>query len=204
MKPYVGAWNTLFILEQMTLSMGSHRSKVVKKVQSTSRRNSDDDGGDDDDYNDEFDTGDSVGKALGLIKQVDTLTFYYYFHCRNSHSILDQKITSSMGIFQKVLWRNWCASPWITPMGPYTLGISFWVLGSVTHTPACKQTAYLQISGHNSNNQFQAINWFILLADDSAEVPTLRGKSYGDFQLFSTDWEKLQLMHEVLQVNFYV
>ena len=57
-------------------------SKVVKKVQSISHRNSDDGGGDDDDDDDdddEFDTGDSVGKALGLIKQVDTLTFFYCF-----------------------------------------------------------------------------------------------------------------------------
>ena len=57
-------------------------SQVVKKVQSTFGRNSDDDGGDDDDDdddNDEFDTGDSVGKAFRLIKQVDTLTFFIVF-----------------------------------------------------------------------------------------------------------------------------
>ncbi|KAF5370479.1 hypothetical protein D9615_009743 [Tricholomella constricta] len=45
----------------------------------------------------------------------------------------------------------------------------------------------------------KAINHFVQLADDSDEVPTLRGKSYSDFRLGKQDWNKLELMHEVLK-----
>jgi hypothetical protein len=39
------------------------------------------------------------------------------------------------------------------------------------------------------------------LADESDEVPNLKGKSYSDFYLRKRDWEKLELMHEVLKVR---
>jgi hypothetical protein len=45
----------------------------------------------------------------------------------------------------------------------------------------------------------QAFNCFILLADDSTEVPNLVKKSYSDFRLTIGDWEQLVKMHEVLQ-----
>jgi hypothetical protein len=45
-----------------------------------------------------------------------------------------------------------------------------------------------------------AVTRFIQLADDSEEVPTLKGKSYADFWLGKRDWERLTLIHEVLQV----
>jgi hypothetical protein len=38
------------------------------------------------------------------------------------------------------------------------------------------------------------------LADESDEVPNLKGKSYSDFYLRKRDWDKLELMHEVLKV----
>ena len=38
------------------------------------------------------------------------------------------------------------------------------------------------------------------LADDSDEVPNLKGKQYVDFRLLKKDWDTLKLMHEVLQV----
>jgi hypothetical protein len=41
------------------------------------------------------------------------------------------------------------------------------------------------------------------LADDSGDVPNLKGKFYADFRLNRRDWEKLKLMHEVLQVHHY-
>ncbi|KAG1811121.1 uncharacterized protein BJ212DRAFT_1278098, partial [Suillus subaureus] len=43
------------------------------------------------------------------------------------------------------------------------------------------------------------INLFVELTDNSENVPNLKGKSYADFQLDRRDWEKLKLMHEVLQ-----
>lgn len=45
----------------------------------------------------------------------------------------------------------------------------------------------------------QAVNRFTRDADDSLEVPNLVKKSYVDFQLMVRDWEKMELMHEVLQ-----
>jgi hypothetical protein len=45
----------------------------------------------------------------------------------------------------------------------------------------------------------QAVNCFILSADDSTEVPNLVKKSYSDFRLTIGDWEQLVKMHEVLQ-----
>ena len=38
------------------------------------------------------------------------------------------------------------------------------------------------------------------MADESDEVPNLKGKNYSDFYLRKRDWEKLELMHEVLKV----
>ncbi|KIK36239.1 hypothetical protein CY34DRAFT_94742, partial [Suillus luteus UH-Slu-Lm8-n1] len=45
------------------------------------------------------------------------------------------------------------------------------------------------------------VNRFIQLADDSDEVPKLKGKSYADFRLSVQEWTELDLMHEVLQVH---
>lgn len=42
---------------------------------------------------------------------------------------------------------------------------------------------------------------FVLLADESNSVPDLQGKSYADFHLLKKDWQKVELMHEVLQVR---
>ena len=44
------------------------------------------------------------------------------------------------------------------------------------------------------------MNRFIQLADDSDEVPELREKKYQDFRISRSEWTKLELMHEVLQV----
>jgi hypothetical protein len=46
----------------------------------------------------------------------------------------------------------------------------------------------------------QAVNRFILLADDGTEVPNLVKKSYSDFQLTIGDWEQLVKMQKALQV----
>lgn len=42
---------------------------------------------------------------------------------------------------------------------------------------------------------------FAQFADESDIVPKLKGKNYSDFFLRKRDWEKLELVHEVLQVS---
>jgi len=44
------------------------------------------------------------------------------------------------------------------------------------------------------------VNLFVELADDSEEVPSLKGKRYADFRLDRKDWERMKQMKEVLQV----
>jgi hypothetical protein len=41
------------------------------------------------------------------------------------------------------------------------------------------------------------VSHFAQYADESDEVPKLKGKNYSDFYLQKHDWEKLELMHEV-------
>jgi hypothetical protein len=50
-----------------------------------------------------------------------------------------------------------------------------------------------------TTQRVQAVNRFVQLADDSDKVPDLQGKSYADFHLNRKEWERLELMHEVLQ-----
>ncbi|KAG2029160.1 hypothetical protein BDR03DRAFT_1018820 [Suillus americanus] len=45
----------------------------------------------------------------------------------------------------------------------------------------------------------KGVNLFVELVDDSEDVPSLKGKCYADFCLNKNDWEKLKLVHEVLQ-----
>jgi hypothetical protein len=45
-----------------------------------------------------------------------------------------------------------------------------------------------------------AVARFIQLADESEEVPTLKGKAYANFRLGKKDWEHLSLIHQVLKV----
>jgi hypothetical protein len=45
------------------------------------------------------------------------------------------------------------------------------------------------------------VSHFAQFADESDMVPKLKGKNYSDFYLRKRDWEKLELMHEVLQVR---
>ena len=46
----------------------------------------------------------------------------------------------------------------------------------------------------------QAVNQFTKDADNSPDVPKLVGKCYADFRLTTSDWEKMGLMREFLQV----
>ncbi|KAG2045526.1 hypothetical protein BDR06DRAFT_978148, partial [Suillus hirtellus] len=42
----------------------------------------------------------------------------------------------------------------------------------------------------------KGVNIFVKLADDSDEVPNIKGKYYADFWLDKKDWEKMKLAHE--------
>ena len=44
------------------------------------------------------------------------------------------------------------------------------------------------------------LNHFAQLADESDEVPNLKGKSYSNFYLHKRDWDRLKLVHEILKV----
>jgi hypothetical protein len=49
---------------------------------------------------------------------------------------------------------------------------------------------------------FQAVQTFILLADDSDEVPKLsNGRQYSQFEISNAEWKRLGLIHEVLRVR---
>jgi hypothetical protein len=50
-----------------------------------------------------------------------------------------------------------------------------------------------------TNLIFQGVNHFVQLADDSDEVPDLKGKSYAMFKISPQEWTELELMREVLQ-----
>jgi len=53
----------------------------------------------------------------------------------------------------------------------------------------------------SANGNVQGINQFILLADASEKVPDLvKDRAYADFQLSKRDWDKLEVIHEVLRV----
>lgn len=48
----------------------------------------------------------------------------------------------------------------------------------------------------------QGIDQFILLADASEKVPKLsKNRAYADFQLTKRDWDRLVVIHDVLQVR---
>jgi hypothetical protein len=46
----------------------------------------------------------------------------------------------------------------------------------------------------------QGITKFIQLADNSAQVPKLRKKRYGDYKLTPDEWTNLDLLRQVLKV----
>jgi hypothetical protein len=45
------------------------------------------------------------------------------------------------------------------------------------------------------------VNLFVELADNSDDVPQLKGKEYADFQLDRKDWERMKQMKDVLHVR---
>lgn len=51
-----------------------------------------------------------------------------------------------------------------------------------------------------ADNEWQGVNRFVRLADDSDEVPKLRRRQYADFKLTNSDWLQLSLLHEALRV----
>jgi len=55
-------------------------------------------------------------------------------------------------------------------------------------------------SKHHRN--MQAVDQFVLLADVSEKVPKLsKDRAYANFQLTKKDWDRLEIIHEVLRVR---
>ncbi|KAF8810718.1 hypothetical protein BYT27DRAFT_7091263, partial [Phlegmacium glaucopus] len=55
------------------------------------------------------------------------------------------------------------------------------------------------LSKCNHTSFITALNYFAEVADESDDVPNLKGKTYSNFRIQKSDWEKITLMHEVLK-----
>ncbi|KAJ6616169.1 hypothetical protein B0H10DRAFT_1949372 [Mycena sp. CBHHK59/15] len=50
----------------------------------------------------------------------------------------------------------------------------------------------------------KAIDQFVRIADSSEEMPDLRNKEYRDYMLSRAEWDKIQIIHEALRVQYSV
>ncbi|KAG1767593.1 hypothetical protein EV702DRAFT_1282555 [Suillus placidus] len=67
---------------------------------------------------------------------------------------------------------------------------------------SCKQAdvPVLELTQRHISHMLHGVNLFVKLADDSEDIPSLKGKRYyADFHLNKKDWEKMKLVHKVLQ-----
>lgn len=63
--------------------------------------------------------------------------------------------------------------------------------------------SYLTFFNNRLSGFVQGVNRFTALADDSDRVPNLQGKSYATFKLSHSEWEKMELMRDVLRVILF-
>ena len=128
------------------------------------------------------DSDDALRKAFGLVKQVH-VHFLLNDILDNSSQI--RLSPQAQAFFRKMCWEvdlpeleltQWVRTCWVSLFK--TLDRLLKLQPAVTH--------------------------FIQLADDSDEVPTLKGKSYAGFRLGKRDWMQLTIIHEVLQVFFFL
>jgi hypothetical protein len=76
----------------------------------------------DSDHDEEFTTGDSVGKVLALVNQVSSTNRLLYCHANNCSS--DTQVSTSSIIFQGLLPKNWQQPSGAQTLDSDTLGIS--------------------------------------------------------------------------------
>jgi hypothetical protein len=53
---------------------------------------------------------------------------------------------------------------------------------------------------HSAVSSLSSLEQFVLTADDSDRMPTLRNEEYRDYRLSKQEWERLQIIHEALRV----
>jgi len=157
----------------------------------------DDDG--DDEESSEFGVGDTIGKALALVKQVGQL---------HSNSII--YINSALQIRSSPQARTFFNKSCKQADVPI-LELMLWIhtrwasMHSFLARMLLLQKVCILNLFINMLSKFmpywQGINLFVELADDSEDIPDLTGKSYADLRLDKKDWEKIKLMHDVLQVR---
>jgi len=150
---------------------------------------------------DDFSSGDSLGKAIALVKQVRSIYLPRFFssidHIFRSESPLRQG-SSSKNHANKLAFNPWSYCSGSARDGD--LSTSFLI-------------AFCSSEGCVLNNQLfhllftviyiQGTDQFVLLADASESVPNLaHGHTYADFQLTKKDWDRLSVIKDALRVSF--
>jgi hypothetical protein len=139
----------------------------------------DDTGNANDDGVAEFDAGDTVGKALALVTQVSgtctfaciALTLYRQIRKSPQARAFFRQVCDDVNIPRLEL-KLWVRTRWASLYDFLDRMIKLRL----------------------------AVNRFTRDADDSPDVPILKKKLYSEYRLMTSDWDKMQLMHEVLQV----
>jgi hypothetical protein len=84
-------------------------------------------------------------------------------------------------------------------MGSYTMGIA---LQGSRSTSSASTGKLLNIACTTPCiDQLQGVNLFTQLADEDDCVPKLRKKQYVTYRLSRPEWNKIRLLHEVLEVS---
>jgi hypothetical protein len=139
------------------------------------------------------DVRDAVGKALALIKQISTLWFHsHLYHAKQSYrfGLLLKPMLSSINSARRLEYLRVSSCYGSTLGGLHYSNAS---IGYCTYRRYVTSLYLLDIL-----TCFQAVNRFTQLADDSDDIPRLRGKKYSNFKLSKKDWDRLAIMHEVL------
>ena len=132
-----------------------------------------------DDEETRVDAADSIGKAILLVKQV----------CLSQSNFAGTNIWSTQiraSPQARAFFKKSCQQ-----VGVPVLQLLLWI-----RTRWASLYAFLD----RLLTLKKGVNHFVRLADDSDEVPNLKGKSYSDFQLRKQDWARVELMHKILQV----
>ena len=88
-------------------------------------------------------------------------------------------------------------------MDPHTLGISIQISRASHHTKKGKFSVKLLVFGLIFAC-LEGVDQFALLADASEKVPNLpKNRGYADFQLTKKDWDRLEVVRDVLRVGIY-
>ena len=79
----------------------------------------------DDSDSDDFSSGDSLGKAIALVKQVHSIYLPCFFRLLIICS--DPKVPSGKGLLQGIMQTSWRSTPGVIALDPHAMGISLQV-----------------------------------------------------------------------------